>query len=168
MIAMISWRKSIAAWREHGRSIRFPSIRPSPFKTTSTTVSRCEWRSWDCSREPTRVTTTSRITLDQPNPSVRQVTVEELEQILAGRGFTAQQIAQRMRGSDTVFNSTEGISPLDTGVEQTDLSKVELTERVSVSKLSDWTARYKSRNFQQSLIAVADASLSSIRRLRRF
>ena len=95
---------------------------------------------------------------DQPNPSVRQVTVEELEQILAGRGFTAQQIAQRMRGSDTVFNSTEGISPLDTGVEQTDLSKVELTERVSVSKLSDWTARYKSRNFQQSLIAVADAS----------
>jgi VWFA-related protein len=93
---------------------------------------------------------------DQPNPSVRHVTVEELEQILPG--FTAQQVAQRLRGSDSVFNSTEGISALDAGVERTDLSKVELTERVSVSKLSDWTARYKSRNFQQSLIAVADAS----------
>jgi VWFA-related protein len=90
---------------------------------------------------------------DQPNPSVRHVTVEELEQIL--RGFTAQQMAQRLRGSDSVFNSTEGISAFDAGVERTDLSKVELTERVSVSKLSDWTARYKSR---KSLIAVADAS----------
>jgi VWFA-related protein len=93
---------------------------------------------------------------DQPNPSVRHVTVEELEQIL--RGFTAQQVAQRLRGSDSVFNSTEGIGALGAGVERTDLSKVELTERVSVSKLSDWTARYESRNLPQSLIAVADAS----------
>jgi VWFA-related protein len=80
---------------------------------------------------------------DQPNPSVRHVTVEQLEQLL--RGVTAEQIAQRLRGDDSVFASP---GP------GTDLSKIELTERVSVSKLSDWTAQYKSR----SLIAVADAS----------
>ena len=92
---------------------------------------------------------------DQPNSSLRPVTVEELEQIL--RGFTAPQIAQRMRGSDSVVNSTEGISALDGGAERTDLSKVELTEQLSLAKLSDWIARYRRRN-SQSLIAVADAS----------
>ncbi len=80
---------------------------------------------------------------DQPNPSVRHVTVEQLEQLL--RGVTAEQIAQRLRGDDSVFASPRP---------GTDLSEIELTERVSVSKLSDWTAQYK----RQSLIAVADAS----------
>jgi VWFA-related protein len=80
---------------------------------------------------------------DQPNPSVRHVTVEQLEQLL--RGVTAGQIAQRLRGDDSVFASP---GP------GTDLSKIELTERVSVSKLSDWTAQYK----RQMLTAVADAS----------
>jgi VWFA-related protein len=81
----------------------------------------------------------------QPKPSVRHVTVEQLEQLL--RGVTAEQIAQRLRGDDSVFASP---GP------GTDLSKIELAERVSVSKLSDWTAQYKGRSLQ--LIAVADAS----------
>jgi hypothetical protein len=81
----------------------------------------------------------------QPKPSVRHVTVEQLEQLL--RGVTAEQIAQRLRGDDSFFASP---GP------GTDLSKIELAERVSVSKLSDWTAQYKGRSLQ--LIAVADAS----------
>ncbi len=95
---------------------------------------------------------------DQQSPPVRHVTVEQFEQQIL-RGFTAQQIAQRLRGSDDVFDSPEpGFSASGGGLERGDLSKVELTDRVSVSRLSDWTARFRSRSLQQSLIAVADAS----------
>lgn len=95
---------------------------------------------------------------DQQSPPVRRITVAQFEQQIL-RGFTAQQVAQRPRGSDNVFDSSEpGFSVSGGGVGQADLSKIELTDRVSGSKLSDWTARYKNRNLQQSLIAVADAS----------
>lgn len=94
---------------------------------------------------------------DQPDPSVRRITVEQFEQLL--RGVTAQQISQRMRGDDNVYASPEPRFSSSIGrVDRTGLSKVELTERVSVSKLFNWTAEYKSRSLQQSLIGVADAS----------
>jgi VWFA-related protein len=88
---------------------------------------------------------------DQPNPSVRHVTAEQFEQIL--RGVTVEQFAKRLRGSPE-----PGLSPSSGGVERTNLSKIELTERVSLSKLSAWTVQNESRSLQQSLIAVADES----------
>jgi hypothetical protein len=94
--------------------------------------------------------------VDQPNPNLRRVTVEQLGQIL--RGTSAQQIAQRLRGADDVFNSPEPGFSGSGGPERFDLSRIELTERVSLAMLSEWTAQHKSRSQQESLIAAADAS----------
>ncbi len=71
---------------------------------------------------------------DQPDPSVRRVTVEQLEQLLSqahGRG-------------------NEGLAK--------ELSKLELAERLSSAKLDGWTAKLRNKNAREALIAVADAS----------
>lgn len=71
---------------------------------------------------------------DQPNPSVRRVTVEQLEQLLSqahGRG-------------------NEGLAK--------QLSKLELTKRLSSAKLDGWTVKLRNKNVRDALIAVADAS----------
>ena len=71
---------------------------------------------------------------DQPNPAVQRVTVEQLDQLL----------------SET--NSRE----IDGRAER--LSKLELTERLSLADLSALTADFRNRNLQQALVAVADLS----------
>jgi len=70
----------------------------------------------------------------QPNPNIRRVTVEQLNQLLSeARGRENDKLAE-------------------------ELSKLELTERLSFAKLSSWTAKLRNRNVRQALIAVADAS----------
>ncbi|HZC59217.1 MAG TPA: VWA domain-containing protein [Chthoniobacterales bacterium] len=71
---------------------------------------------------------------DQPNPTVRRVTVEELNQLLSqAHGREDDKLAE-------------------------ELSELELTERLSFVKLSGWTAKLRNKNVRQALIAVADAS----------
>ena len=71
---------------------------------------------------------------DQPNPAVRRVTVEQLEQLLSeAHGRENDKLAE-------------------------ELSKLELTERLSFAQLSSWTAKLRNRNVRNALIAVADAS----------
>ena len=71
---------------------------------------------------------------DQPDPSVRRVTVDQLDQLLIGaQGRENDKLAE-------------------------EVSKLELTERVSFVKLSGWNAKLRNRNVQQALIAVADTS----------
>lgn len=95
--------------------------------------------------------------VDQPNPALRQVTVEQLEQNL--RAMTARQIAQPLRGTDSIFYPQgPGLHSSSRDDGQFEPSKVELTERVSFARLNDWTASYKSPGLQHSLTAVADAS----------
>jgi hypothetical protein len=94
--------------------------------------------------------------VDHANPNLRQVTVEQLGQLL--QGTSAQQIAARLRGADDVFNSSQPGFSGPGRPERFDLSRIELTERVSLSKLTDWLARHKNRSLQDSLIAVADES----------
>lgn len=94
--------------------------------------------------------------VDEPNPALRQVTVQQLDQII--RGDTARQIAQQMRGSDSVFASEPGLGSSRRDLERADLPYLELTERVSFARLAGWTARFKSRSPQESLISIADAS----------
>jgi VWFA-related protein len=71
---------------------------------------------------------------DQPNPAVQRVTVGQLDQLL----------------SET--NSRE----IDGRAER--LSKLELTERLSLANLSALTADFRNKNLQQALVAVADLS----------
>jgi VWFA-related protein len=71
---------------------------------------------------------------DQPNPAVQRVTVERLDQLLGetnSRGIDGR--AER-------------------------LSRLELTERLSLANLSTLTADFRNRNLQQALVAVADVS----------
>ena len=72
--------------------------------------------------------------VDQPNPTVRHGTVEQLDQLLSNT---------HSRGRDD-------------RIEQ--LLKLDLTERVSLARLSVWTDKYRSRILQQALIGAADAS----------
>ena len=71
---------------------------------------------------------------DQPDPTVRRITVEQLEQLLS-------QAHGRENG----------------GVAK-ELSKLELTERFSSAKLDGWTVKLRNKNVREALIAVADAS----------
>jgi VWFA-related protein len=72
--------------------------------------------------------------LDQPDPAVKRVTVEQLEQVLvAARGERDGEVARR-------------------------LSDLELTERLSAAKLSGWMASLHGKNSRQVLTALADAS----------
>jgi hypothetical protein len=71
---------------------------------------------------------------DQPNPAVRRVTVKQLEQVLeALRGKSDREVARQ-------------------------LSKLELTERLSDTKLSSWTVGLRGAKARQSLVALADVS----------
>ncbi len=71
---------------------------------------------------------------DQPDPSVRRVTVEQLDQLLSdAHGRENDKLAE-------------------------EISRLELTERLSFVKLSGWTAKLRNKNVRQALIAVADAS----------
>ncbi|HTY85330.1 MAG TPA: VWA domain-containing protein [Silvibacterium sp.] len=72
---------------------------------------------------------------DKPDPSVRRVTVEHLEQFL------------------TEVHGRENNKLVE------DLSKLELTERLSSAKLDDWTVKLRNKNVREALIAVADASV---------
>lgn len=70
----------------------------------------------------------------QPNPAIRRVTVEELEQLLqAERGNDDEALAQQ-------------------------LSSLELTERLSGAKLSTWTARLRGEKSRRALAGLADMS----------
>jgi len=71
---------------------------------------------------------------DQPNLAIRRVTVEQLEQMLevAGRESDAELARQ--------------------------LSDLVLTERLSSTKLSSWTARLRGKKAREALVAVADLS----------
>jgi VWFA-related protein len=71
---------------------------------------------------------------DQPNPDVQRVTVGQLDQLL----------------SETNSRDTDGRAER--------LSKIELTERLSLANLSALTADFRNRNLQQTLVAVADLS----------
>jgi VWFA-related protein len=68
--------------------------------------------------------------IDQPEPGTRQVTADQLGQVLAaGHGDGARQ-----------------------------LSVLQLTERLNASKLASWTGSMHRKNAQQELTALADAS----------
>jgi len=70
----------------------------------------------------------------QPDPSVRRVTVDQLDQLLSeAHGRENDKLA-------------------------IELSELELTERLSFAKLSSWTAKLRNRNVRDALIAVADES----------
>ncbi len=71
---------------------------------------------------------------DQPNPAVQRVTVAQLDQLLSGTN----------------------IREIDGRAER--LSKLELTERLSLAHLSALTVDFRNRTFQQTLDAVADLS----------
>ncbi len=71
---------------------------------------------------------------DRPNPSVQHVTVEQLEQLL----------------SDTNIRDIDGRPER--------LSRLELTERLSLANLSALSTDFRNRNLQQALVAVADLS----------
>ncbi len=71
---------------------------------------------------------------DQPNPNVQRVTVEQLNQLL----------------SETDGRDIDGRGE--------ELSRLELTERLSLANLSALTADFRNRNLQQALVAVADSS----------
>jgi VWFA-related protein len=71
---------------------------------------------------------------DQPNPAVRRVTVEQLDQFLSeAHGRENDKLAE-------------------------ELSKLELTESLSFAKLSSWTARLRNKDVRETLIGVADKS----------
>ena len=71
---------------------------------------------------------------DQPDPALHRATVEQLDHLLSNT-------ASRGR---------------DDRIEQ--LSRLELTERVSFAQLSAWTDKYRGLILQQALIGAADAS----------
>jgi VWFA-related protein len=71
---------------------------------------------------------------DQPNLLAKRVTVEQLEQVLgAARGKSDGEVARR-------------------------LSNLELTEQLSDTKLSSWTAGLRGAKAREALVALADAS----------
>ena len=72
---------------------------------------------------------------DQPTPAVQRMTVKQLDQLLS---------------------ETNGRGIEDRRAEM--LTKLELTERLSLANLSAWTADFRNRNVQQALVAVADVS----------
>ena len=72
--------------------------------------------------------------IDQPDHALRHGTLEQLDQLLS-------KTASRGR---------------DDRIEQ--LSRLELTERVSFAQLSAWTDKYRGQILQQALIGAADAS----------
>ena len=71
---------------------------------------------------------------DQRNPAIRRITVEQLGQWL-----------------DTVH----GDGDMDIA---TQISSLELTERLSAARLTSWTAAMHGKNSQQALLALADQS----------
>jgi len=72
--------------------------------------------------------------VDRPNPELKRVTVEELEQILrADLGDHDAALARR-------------------------LSHLELTERMSTAKLQSWTKIFRGKKTRPALVALADAS----------
>ncbi len=71
---------------------------------------------------------------DQPNPATRRVTVEQLEQLL-----------------DAVHSQGDGEVARQ-------LSALQLTERVSDTRLASWTAATHGKKTQQALKTLADAS----------
>jgi VWFA-related protein len=72
--------------------------------------------------------------VDRPNPELKRVTVEELEQILkADLGDHDAELARR-------------------------LSHLELTERMSTAKLQSWTKIFRGKKTRPALVALADAS----------
>jgi VWFA-related protein len=74
--------------------------------------------------------------VDQPNPALKRVTVEELEQILrADLGDHDAELARR-------------------------LSHLELTERMSTAKPQSWTKIFRGKETRPVLVALADASAS--------
>ena len=80
---------------------------------------------------------------DQPNPMVSHVTVTQLDQMLSPSPRSRPDSSFGNRGRDETVES---------------LSKVELTERLSLSELSHWTSEFQNKNVQQALTAVADTS----------
>jgi VWFA-related protein len=71
---------------------------------------------------------------DLPDPTVRRVTVEQLDQLLSeAHGRENDKLAE-------------------------ELSKLGLTERLSLAKLSGWTEKLRGKSVRQTLIAVADQS----------
>jgi VWFA-related protein len=76
---------------------------------------------------------------DQPNRTLQRVTVEQLGKIL-----------DQIEG-ERVFSNGSSANAFGA-------MNVELTERVSFEKLSDWTGRYRNPSLRQFLIGVADAS----------
>jgi VWFA-related protein len=86
---------------------------------------------------------------DQPNPTLRPVSVEQL-----GRLLSETDDPRNLFGS-----SVATFKHLSGGDEWAPLSKVELTERLSLERLSDWTAQHRDPSLQQVLIGVADASV---------
>ena len=72
---------------------------------------------------------------DQPNPAIRRVTVDQLEQLLAAaHGQPDAEVARQ-------------------------LSNLELTERLSSTKLLSWKASLNGTKARQALVALADASV---------
>ena len=71
---------------------------------------------------------------DQPNPTARRVTVEQLNHVLAAASHESDADLARQ------------------------LSSLELTERLSPTKLSSWTAGLRGKKARQALVAIADVS----------
>ena len=72
---------------------------------------------------------------DQPNVVAKHVTVEQLEEVLnAAHGKSDREVAQR-------------------------LSNLELTEQLSKTKLSSWSADLRGPKAREALVALADASV---------
>ena len=71
---------------------------------------------------------------DQPNPTARRVTVEQLDHVLAAASHESDADLARQ------------------------LSSLELTERLSTTKLSSWTASLRGKKARQALVAIADVS----------
>lgn len=88
--------------------------------------------------------------IDQPNPSLRRLTVEQLEQLLRETGSPKTLSESASPGFEAAGS---GHSPSNVGR----LSQVELTQRLSFARLSDWTA-HMNRSVRQALIGVADLS----------
>lgn len=93
--------------------------------------------------------------VDQPNPELRRVTVQQLEQIL-DRALRSRSVSGTDSPRSNFDAPASGASLSAGGEDRADLSRLELTERVSLAQLSEWTSKYKKRS--QSVIGAADAS----------
>ena len=71
---------------------------------------------------------------DQPNPTAKRVTVEQLDHVLASAGNESDADLARQ------------------------LSSLELTERLSAQNFSSWTASLRGKKARQALVALADVS----------